>query len=257
MEPPFFIVPKSRGCVECRVRDRTVCASLDISHFSELDTAVSVRRLDAGQSFIFEDEKDTPAANVLSGQLKICRSLPDGRTQILRVLRPGDFFVGGRITAGVAITALTPSSLCVMPRAVLDALARTHPALRSALVDELENEIADAQDHLVALGRMSALERMIDFLLHEHAHALKAGECARPITVHLSRAEIADYLGLTTETVSRVFTRLRSAGLIRFEPGRTARVHLIDIGRLQALCVPDTAEGTARSGGLARRFHEP
>jgi CRP/FNR family transcriptional regulator, anaerobic regulatory protein len=232
MEPPFFIVPRGPRCLECQVRDRAVCASLDAAQLADLDAVVSTKALEPGQSFVFEDEIDTPVANVLSGQLKISRSLPDGRTQILRVLRPGDFFIGGRVTAGVAVTALVGSSLCVLPRAVLDALSAKHPALERAMLSELEGEIADAQDHLLALGRMSATERVIDFLLHEHDHALKAGESARPLTLHLSRAEIADYLGLTTETVSRVFTRLRTAGLVRFEPGRIARVHLTDTGRL-------------------------
>lgn len=189
----------------------------------------------AGQAFVLEDDDNMPVANVLSGQLKVSRALSDGRTQLMRLLRPGDFMPGGHITSGVTITALTASSLCVVPRHLLDELARKHPALEKALRTELETEIADAQDHLMALGRMTAVERVANFFLRERTHAARLGENTDPFTLYLTRAEIADYLGLTTETVSRVITRLKNAGLLRFEPGRIARANILDLDRLAAL----------------------
>lgn len=244
METPFFIAPRGRRCPGCPVRNCTVCSSLDAVQLAELDAVASFRKLLPKQSLVFEDDLEMPVANVLTGQLKVSRSLPDGRTQVMRVLRPGDFFDGGKISAGVTVSALTDSSVCIVPRELLDRLAVKHRALERAVRAELESELADAQDHLLALGRMTAAERVADFLLREQSHALKVGENGHPLTLHLSRAEIADYLGLTTETVSRTFTRLKNAGLIRFEPGRLARVHIRDPRRLAVLAGSHPPAGT-------------
>lgn len=250
MEPPFFLVPKGRRCLECRVRDRTVCASVPLDELAELEAVVTTRRLERGAAFAFEDDFYAPVANVLKGHLKVSRSLADGRTQLLRILRPGDFFAGGAKLSSVAITALDSVELCVMERPLLDALAGKNPTLGRAILSEIEDELADAQEHILALGRMTALERVSGFLLHERARALHSGECVHPLPLFLTRAEIADYLGLTTETVSRCATQLKTRGLVKFTPGKADQVEFLDLPRLAGM----TGEGAGGASDRSRKF---
>ena len=112
-------------------------------------------------------------------------------------------------------------------------LIREVPALEAVLLDRANHELAAAQNQMLLLGRKTALERIATFLLDlpslDPARATKAGD------VHLSmtRSEIADYLGLTVETVSRVFTRLKTSGVIRLVSLIEIRIERPD--RLRAL----------------------
>jgi CRP/FNR family nitrogen fixation transcriptional regulator len=103
----------------------------------------------------------------------------------------------------------------------------------TSLVRELLNrtmmDLRHTQDHLLLLGRKNALERLAAFLLE------MAGRLGGKNVLELAmpRHDIADYLGLTLETVSRMFAELKEMGTIRLESSR--RVHLIDAGKLKAM----------------------
>jgi CRP/FNR family transcriptional regulator len=95
------------------------------------------------------------------------------------------------------------------------------------------NELVQAQDQILLLGRKTAQEKIVSFLLNLSGRSLKRGAPASPISLPMGRADIADYLGLTTETVSRSITKLKSAGHVRLLQG--SKIELPDVEALQEL----------------------
>jgi len=236
MNRSILILAEDSRCVGCEVRERGVCATLDISSLADMEAAVSVKRLNSGQILMLEGDPNDHVANVTRGRLKVYKSLPDGRTQLLRILRPGDFLGAAfKKRSGYTVAAITESELCVLPRSALNALFTRHREIEDAVMGQLEDELAEAHSHILALGRKTAMERVTGFLLDEEDYARTCGEPAGPLVLPLGRAEIGDLLGLTIETVSRCMTRLKKAGVITLEGGKSERVAILDARRLTEL----------------------
>ncbi len=228
-------------CIGCEVRERGVCATLDIDQIGDMEAVVSVKRLSGGQLLMLEGDPSDHVANVTRGRLKVYKSLPDGRTQLLRVLRPGDF-IGAPFRDKMACTvaAITDCELCILPRRALKALFARHGEIEHAVMRQLENELADAQAHILALGRKTAMERVAGFILDEQDHERICGGSPDRLVLPLGRAEIGDLLGLTIETVSRCMTRLKKLGVIALEGGKSERVQVLDARRLQEVAGAQT-----------------
>jgi CRP/FNR family nitrogen fixation transcriptional regulator len=161
---------------------------------------------------------------VVSGAVRAVRLLADGRRQIADFYLPGDVFgveLGERRRA--AAETLGESVLLVARRAAL--AARPEGLCRLALA-----ELQRCQDHVLTLGRRSASERVASFLI-ELAERLDAD---RAFDLPMSRQDMADYLGLTIETVSRTLTQLQADGLVSL--GGTRHVRLPRPAALAELC---------------------
>jgi CRP/FNR family transcriptional regulator len=185
---------------------------------------------------VFRHEGDPPdyLFNITSGAVKLFKLLPDGRRQIVGFLTVGDFVGFGRADAAPASAeAITPVRLCRFERSRFRALLDAHPALERCLLAVASDEIAAAQEHMMLLGRLTAEERVGRFLLARAVSSQRMGSSDQGFELPMTRGDIADYLGLTTETVSRVFTRLRQKGLIKY--GAPKRVVLRNRGALAAL----------------------
>lgn len=232
----LLVLPQDSRCLDCEVRERGVCATLDIAQIADMEAAVSVKRLHEGQILMLEGDPSGHVANVTAGRLKVYKSLPDGRTQLLRILRPGDF-IGApfRDTTGFTVSAVTSCELCILPRSALKTLFARHREIEHAVMRQLEDELAGAQSQILALGRKTAMERVAGFLMAEQDYALTCGDHVNRLVLPLGRAEIGDLLGLTIETVSRCMTRLRKAGVIALEGGKSERVSILDQRRLTEL----------------------
>lgn len=232
----IVLLAENSRCVGCEVRERGVCATLDVGQIADMEAAVSVKRLSEGQLLMLEGDPSDHVANVTRGRLKVYKSLPDGRTQLLRVLRPGDF-IGApfRDRTACTVAAITECELCILPRKALARLFERHREIEHAVMRQLEDELAEAQSRILTLGRKTAMERVAGFLVDEQDHARTCGEQPDLLTLPLGRAEIGDLLGLTIETVSRCMTRLKKAGIIALEGGKSERVSVLDDGRLQEL----------------------
>lgn len=172
-------------------------------------------RLKAGAYLYFEGDDVERLFQIESGVVRLTRVLEDGRRQVIAFGYPGD--VIGFPANGCHHTdcdALTCAELTPIPRKALDN-CRLDPELHAALMIAAMNEISAMQDHFMMLGRKSAPEKVASFLrvLLERIGALDN----EPPTIDLpmSRSDIADFLGLTTETVSRCITALRNAHVIR------------------------------------------
>lgn len=204
------------ACVACTARPLGVCRDLQNDELGALADASRETRLDAGQALFEEGEPNPHVFNVLDGALKLYRLMPDGRRQIVGFLFKGDFLgLGARSTATFTAEALTPVSACRFKRADFDDLLETMPALERRLVAVAGDELTAAQEQMVLLGRKTARERLASFLMRASVRQARLGEATDVVRLPMSRLDIADYLGLTIETVSRTFTQFKTAGLIR------------------------------------------
>ena len=150
---------------------------------------------------------------VAQGAVRLSKVMLDGRRQIAQFLLPGDMFAidcDGEYS--LTAEALTEVTLICYPRAHIDRLSEDVPEVRRALLSSLRRELSAAQHHLMMLGRQTAKERMASFLL---LLAKRPGaEDPTRVQLPMSRQDIADYLGLTIETVCRALNELKKLGVV-------------------------------------------
>lgn len=166
-----------------------------------------------GETIFSEGEEANYSYKVVSGALRLCKHLVDGRRQIADFVLPGEFcgflhLEAHRFTAEAASDVV----LIAYPQRQIEALAETMPSMRRRLTRFLASRLARVQDHLVMLGRQTAKERVVSLLL-TLADRQGIGE-GKTLPLQMSRQDMADYLGLTIETVCRVLTELKRASLI-------------------------------------------
>jgi CRP/FNR family transcriptional regulator len=205
----------STPCDHCGARAHSFCDVLKGQEFQQLAAIVLSRSFAPRQTIVQEGDPADFLMNVVSGTVKIFRALPDGRTQIIGFLGEGDF-MGMPPAQKYAMSAesITPVETCNFPRHSFERLVRESPTLEHRLFDLASNEIAAAHDHMLLLGRKTARERVASFLV-QMSSKLQCGHAHEPcLRLAMTRAEIADYLGLTMETVSRTLTAFRRDGLI-------------------------------------------
>lgn len=209
----------------------TVDVSRAADLVSSLGTVVQVAR----NSEIFgEDEPAEYIYVVLSGVVRICKLLGDGRRQIEAFCLPGDAFGWERgATNRFSAEAVNECRLARVKRSILFARASDDAELAQALWALTFAELHRAQDHLLLLGRKTAQERVAAFLLDLARRSASSLEPATEVVLPMSRQDIADYLGLTIETVSRTLTSLEEAAIIALPSSR--RVMLRDRHALRRL----------------------
>lgn len=224
----------SDPCSACAVRFLTVCDALDAADLDRLAEIVQTVTIEAGDVLFDEAEPASAMYNVTQGTLKLYKLLPDGRRQITGFLTTGDF-LGLSVEDSYAYTAqaVTDATLCRFPRAKLEHLLADFPKLQRRLFALAANELAAAQDQMLLLGRKTAREKICSFLVGLADKAARRGLPSNPVDVPMTRSDIADYLGLTTETVSRTFTQLKASQVIQLIGGN--KVRLIDAMNVEAL----------------------
>ena len=221
-------------CGACSVRSLTVCGALDDEEISRLADIVQTQRVEAHQTIFAEGDPATSVFNVTSGTVKLYKLLADGRRQITGFLFGGDF-LGVSVNDRYAYTAETVgvTTICRFPRRKLDGLMEEFPKLQRRLLGLASTELAAAQDQMLLLGRKTAREKIASFLIMLSQRASRRGQRDNPVSLPMGRADIADYLGLTTETVSRTFTQLKSSGVIMLRENN--RVELGDLSAIHGI----------------------
>lgn len=220
------------NCDTCEIREISVCRSLAPNEMARLQAIITSVTVESGRSIIHEGNPAEHLFNVVSGAVKLYKLLSDGRRQITGFLFPGDFLgIALNETYVYSADALTPVRLCRFPRHRLEALLKEVPSLEHALLDEVATELVAAQDQMLLLGRKTARERVASFLLMLAKRAERHRRPANPVALPMSRSDIADYLGLTTETVSRTLTQLRHSKTIEVH-GR-GEIEILDRAALQ------------------------
>ncbi len=207
-------------CEHCSGRSLSICNAIDDEDLPALVAESSRISVPSGRSFI---EEGAPAHDfyvLTSGRAKLFNLMPDGRRQIVGFAELGDFLgLAASETYAFTAEALGDATLCRFPHSSIDRLIERFPRLRCRLQEEASSELVSLQARLMLLGRKTAKERLASFLVEQARPCCRVGGEAgaeRPLTLSLpmSRTDIADYLGLTIETVSRTFGHFKKEGLI-------------------------------------------
>ena len=188
-----------------------------ISEIAETHHAPQDARIRAGSYLYFEGDEVEWLFQVKSGVLRMTRMLEDGRRQVIAFGYPGDivgFPSGGRHHTDC--DALTDACLQPFRRSALEN-GEGAPELHKQLLQAALREISAMQDHFMMLGRKSAVEKVASFLgvMSQRVGTRVAGHTR--FELPMRRADVADFLGLTTETVCRTLTQLRKSGVIGVE----------------------------------------
>jgi len=243
---PSFIVPTNGAlpvisirdlhahCGNCRSRELCLPAGLSAEGIRQVDSVVSHRiRVRKRDSLYRAGEHFAALYAIRLGTFKTVVLTEDGREQITSYHMPGGL-LGldgiGRDRYGCQAVALEDSEVCVLPFKRLDELAREVPLLQRNLYRSLTTDIYRDQNMLLLLGSRCAEERVVLFLLNLAEAFRERGYSSSEFVLRMSREEIASYLGLQLETVSRLFSHLQEDGLIQVQ-GRA--IKLLDLPALK------------------------
>jgi CRP/FNR family transcriptional regulator, anaerobic regulatory protein len=225
--------PNQLLCSNCAVRPLSFCAALDRAELLELDHLGRRVHFLPRETAFAQEELTTSFFNLLEGVMRLYKLLPDGRRQIIGFALPGDFL--GLATSAhhsFAADAIGPVTVCRFPRSSFALFIEEKPHLLRRINELMVRELSHAQDHMVLLGRRSADEKVASFALAWRDRLARLGAATDTVPLPMGRQDIADFLGLTIETVSRTFTKLERDRLIEIMPGG---VRLADSERVEAL----------------------
>lgn len=229
------MVPKALDalpCNRCVARGATLCASLADADMHRLFALATVREFAAGERLFRQEQPADHVFSLRAGHATLQRLTDDGRRQVLAFLFPGDF-VGFTSEDRFHYEACAISSLqaCRFERAALERLIGEFPEMDRKLRFTLTRAMDASFELLFSLGRKDAVQKVASLLWYVGYRQRKRGQVDNPVHLPMRRADIADFMGLTTETVSRAFTTLRQQGVIRLPDVND--VEVVDMARLR------------------------
>jgi CRP/FNR family transcriptional regulator, anaerobic regulatory protein len=229
------ISSKYQACPQAvPVLAQTGRAGVGAASFAAIGT---VLQLGAKETLIWEGDAADHVYQIGRGVACLYKLLPDGRRQVARFCHAGDLI--GLTADGYypyTADALTGLSVVRIRRAELDSRIETDCAFRRSVLNAIGQELSLAQNQLLLLGRKSASERVASFLRAMVEQAVRDGGDGRSVVLAMTRVDIADFLGLTHETVCRTFSLFRNQGIIAIPDP-----HLVEILRPEVL--EEIAEG--------------
>lgn len=214
----------------------TIYHGLSDQEVAQLDTMSSQLKLDA-QSYLFHQRSPAKSVYVVEeGELMIERTSASGKRQVMAFIFPGNF-IGFTHSDyyEFGVQALTPARLTDISRRPFIEASNTMPQLKQNLRQIGSNVLAHTMDQMFALGQKKAHERVC-FLLKLQLERPKNRE-RQKIDLVMTRQDIADHLGLTIETVSRAFSKLKKEGLIDIHSAHT--IEVLDLEQLENLAQAD------------------
>ena len=206
------------NCSDCPIRHRAVCSRCETDELLALEKIKSYKTYAAGETIAWRGAPLDFVASVVTGVVHLSKTLEDGRTQMVGLLLPSDF-IGrpGRRSVKFDITATTDVTLCRFERLQFERMLDDTPHVSERLMELALDDLDAARDWMVLLGRKTAREKIATFLeLLARRSALDLDGTPTAIEMPLTRDQIADFLGLTLETVSRQMNALKSDGIISF-----------------------------------------
>jgi CRP/FNR family transcriptional regulator len=195
-------------CQECRVRFLSICAALGAEELHELTAINRLACFDAKAVLFLQDEPAQAVYNITEGAVRLLRLLPDGRRQIVGFALPGDFLglsLADRYSFGAE--AIDHVKACRFDRKTFADFVDAKPHLLRKLHGFATHELAVAQEQMVVLGRRRAEEKVAAFLIGLRNRWSRIDGARVHVPLPMSRQDIADFLGLTIETVSRIVSR--------------------------------------------------
>ena len=225
------ITQKNR-CSECKIRPHSFCRCLPEDKLKQFSRISNDKVFQDKQNIFLQQDSALNLYNITEGNVKIYQLLDDGRIQIIGFLYPGDFFGSySNNKYNYCAEAIGNLKTCVFDQKILDKYLDENPVLAKELLNKTSYELTLAQDRLTVLGKLKATERITKFLLNISEQRKRIGWKNNPISLPMTRQDIADYLGLTIETVSREFSNLKSSNIIK---GITSKqIYLTDFEKLE------------------------
>ena len=190
---------------------------------STLASLGTISHFDRNSTIFSEGDDADYSYKVISGAVRLSKMMSDGRRQIAEFALPGDF-IGINWLEEHAMTAEALNDVTVVSytRGRLERLGDENREIRAELFANLRHDLWAAQNHLVILVRQSALERVANFLVQLLDR--NRGQDKSHLEIPMTRQDIADYLGLTIETVCRMLTKLKASGVIGIPDRHTITV---------------------------------
>jgi CRP/FNR family transcriptional regulator len=219
----------TQDCSDCPIRHRAVCARCESDELVRLEQIKYYRSYQAGQTVIWSGDRMDFVASVVTGIATLTQTMEDGRRQMVGLLLPSDF-VGrpGRATAAYDVTATTDLVMCCFRKKPFEEMMISTPHIGQRLLEMTLDELDAAREWMLLLGRKTAREKIASLLAiiarRDAALQLRKAKGSIVFDLPLTREEMADYLGLTLETVSRQISALRRDGVIELEGKRHVKV---------------------------------
>jgi len=244
MEPAATVLDLNqlrRSCSSCALYELCLPAGIGGDDLDRLDATVKDKRaLDRGAMLYREGDTFEALYVVRSGALKTFVQNEAGDMQILAFHLPGEILGFDALATNLHVShaeALERSSICELPYARLQQVTSEVPALHRQLMRVISREVVEEHRHLVMMGRQQAQEQLASFLssLADRYQRLRRDGSA--LNLPMSRYDIANYLGLVVETVSRLFSRMEEMGVLEVNR-KSVRILRPDL--LAALCRTDT-----------------
>jgi len=247
-------------CDTCNARRGTICSALDATAVQRLHELAQVEVVPAGRWIVHPGDAASTVFILREGHANVARVTREGKRQILAFAFPGDYF-GFTFEERYVYGAWADSdvTICRLARERFDGFVDSTPGLERHLRMQLTRLLDSAQELIFTLGRKNAVERVAAFLWYLQYRQRKPGRERTGAAIPMSRTDIADFLGLTPESVSRAMTRLKRDGLIRLpSPGE---VEIPDLARLRdagvVIAEPGPATTTVASSPAAAQPAAP
>ena len=228
MDDRYVTAGQVTRCEHCSIRNRAVCGALHQEELAQLDRIARRKLVSTGETILSDQEPAKFFGNIVSGVVKLTKTLADGRQQIVGLQFAPDFV--GRaysVSNRYFAEAATDVELCFFPRSEFERLLVAFPGLEHRLFERTLHELDAAREWMLLLGRKTAEEKVASFLLMLARRSALIG-CADDrdpnearFAMPLTRSDMADFLGLTIETVSRQITRLKVRHIIRAVDSRS------------------------------------
>ena len=214
-----------RECADCPIRHRAVCARCETDELEQLEAIKYYRNFEAGQTIVWAGDKMDFVASVVQGVATLSQTMEDGRRQMVGLLLPSDFLGRpNRDRVAYDVTATTDLQLCCFRRVPFQDMLSSTPHVSQRLLEMTLDELDAAREWMLLLGRKTAREKIASFLSiiarRNAAQQVPGLGGAVAFDLPLTREAMADYLGLTLETVSRQMSSLKNDGVIQLDGKR-------------------------------------
>ncbi len=206
-----------------------MCGALQPEELAKLSSLARCESFGSGDVLFHEGDTANTVYNITDGAVRLSTMLKNGRRQVIGFLFSGDFIgFSDRAEYPWTAEAVRGAKVCRFSKTDLTKATQELPKIEHRLFEMASADLTAAQDHITMLGQGSAAEKLTAFLLMLSRKAADRGGTTNPVHLPMTREDIADYLGLAFETVSRCFARLETEGLITVESLRVIRINDFD-----------------------------
>jgi len=225
------------SCGDCSLAELCLPRGMKREDLEELEKIIKrVRPLQRGEYLYHSGDKFQQIYAVRSGAIKAYKTTEDGNEQILGFYLPGELLGLDAIDKSEHVcstVALETSSFCAIPFSRLEELCHKLTGLQHQMYRLMSRELTNENESMLLLGRKSAEEKIATFLINLSSRLHSLGYSATEFRLPMSRQEIGNYLGLTVETVSRIFSRLQKELLISID---RKLIKILDLDALHYMC---------------------